>query len=190
MRMRIHMLRQKGATLLEVLITLIIMAFGLLGIAGIQAEIHRLELESYQRSQAIVLMNSMVDRMNLNRSEAISGAYATSEPLGVGSAEQDCAGTSGAALDLCEWANLLRGAAEKSGTNPVGAMSEARGCITAFTQNNSGACQTGYQIDVIWLASTPSSGSSTTCGADLFDANYAAYRRAVSARVATGASAC
>lgn len=194
MRMRLNLLKQAGSTLLEVMITLVIMVFGLLGIAGVQAEIHRLELESYQRSQAIVLLNNMADRMKANRSQAAKGVYAINGFVGIGSdvggSGDDCSALTGVDQDKCEWSKLLKGAAEKSGENPIGAMSEARGCISAFSQKIAGYCQTGYQIDVVWLAVTPSVVSQNTCAGDQFAPEYGAYRRVISTRIATGASIC
>ena len=46
--------RQRGASLIEVLVTLVIVAFGLLGIVGMQARLQVSEMEAYQRSQALL----------------------------------------------------------------------------------------------------------------------------------------
>ncbi|HEY0563491.1 MAG TPA: prepilin-type N-terminal cleavage/methylation domain-containing protein, partial [Methylophilus sp.] len=51
--------KQQGSTLLEVLITIVILAIGLLGLAGLQSRLHVSEMESYQRAQALVLLNDM-----------------------------------------------------------------------------------------------------------------------------------
>ena len=56
--------------MLEVLVTIVILAFGMLGLAGLQSKIFIAEMESYQRAQAVVLMNSMVERINANRNAA------------------------------------------------------------------------------------------------------------------------
>ena len=40
----------RGATLLEVLITIVILAFGLLGLVGLEAKMQTSEVESYQRA--------------------------------------------------------------------------------------------------------------------------------------------
>ena len=60
-------LRQRGASLIEVLVTLVIVAFGLLGIVGMQARLQVSEMEAYQRSQALLLLNDMANRIAINR---------------------------------------------------------------------------------------------------------------------------
>lgn len=55
-------LQQAGVTLIEVLVTIIILAFGLLGLAGLQAKVQLTEVESYQRAQAIDTMSSMSEK--------------------------------------------------------------------------------------------------------------------------------
>ncbi|MFH1603933.1 MAG: prepilin-type N-terminal cleavage/methylation domain-containing protein, partial [Pseudomonadota bacterium] len=40
---------QRGTTMLEVLVTIVILAFGMLGLAGMQSKIFTAEMESYQR---------------------------------------------------------------------------------------------------------------------------------------------
>ena len=96
--------RQRGVTMLEVLIAIFILTLGLLGAAGIQSQMQIAEVEAYQRAQAIVILRDMVDRVNANRKNAAS--YVTSTPLG--SSAQDCSAvTAVAAKDLCEWNNAL-----------------------------------------------------------------------------------
>src|SRR5215471_13778626 len=147
---------QTGFTLLEILIAIVLVAFGLLGLFGLQAKAQKAETESYERTQALVLIQDMVDRMNANRSDAFSQAYVTASPVGGGGALVDCSGKTGADLDLCEWGNLLRGSAETagnaacstaSGAGCVGAMLSASGCIiydaTAELADSTGAVQAG-----------------------------------------------
>jgi len=133
--------RQRGFTMIEILITLVVLLIGLLGLIGLQARTQQAELESYQRGQALVLLQDMADRMNSNRIAAKNGNYTTgtSTPLGGGGPLTDCSALTGAAFDQCQWANLLNGAAEvatggtcdtASGAKCVGAMLGARGCIT------------------------------------------------------------
>lgn len=197
----------RGSALLEVLITMVILAVGLLGLAGLQARVMVLESESYQRAQAIVIMNDMAERISANRANAAS--YITGAPLGhcdkpcVQAAVEDCValGYTGVQLDLCEWGNALKGsgvmADDSPGAAQVGAMAEAKACLSSFTATATKAfnrCQTGVQIDVVWRGRSSTVTPASACGAS--DSEYSAldgkagFRRAVSTRVGTGDTAC
>lgn len=65
----------KGFTLLEVLITMVVMSLGLLGFAGLQMASLKNSASAYQRSQATVLTYDMLDRMRANRAQAVAGTY-------------------------------------------------------------------------------------------------------------------
>lgn len=56
----------RGFTLLEVMITLIVFAVGLLGVAGLQMMSLRLISDSYYRTIAAIQVNDMIDRMRAN----------------------------------------------------------------------------------------------------------------------------
>jgi type IV pilus assembly protein PilV len=173
--------RQAGFTLLEVLVSIVVIAIGLLGLFGLQAKAQKAETESYGRTQALVLIQDIADRMNANRADTFSLAYVTATPVGGGGALDDCAGKTGADLDLCEWGNLLRGAAETSAGNAcstgsgagcIGAMTSASGCIAydaaSELPDSSGAVQAGtgiYTISVVWqgLSSTVVPVAQQTC---------------------------
>lgn len=190
---------ETGFTLLEILIAIIVIAIGLLGLFALQAKAQKAETESYQRTQALVLIQDIVDRMNADRTDAFSQAYVTASPVGGGGALVDCSGKTGADLDLCEWGNLLRGVAETSAGNAcstttgagcVGAMASASGCITydASTElaDSTGAVQSGtgiYTISVVWqgLSSTVIPAAQQTCVATL------SSERMVSATLRIGA---
>ena len=60
-------LRQSGLSMIEVLVTLIILLVGLLGLAGLMMQSQRSEMESYQRVQALILLQDMAGRINANR---------------------------------------------------------------------------------------------------------------------------
>ncbi len=66
---------QKGITLIEVLVALLILAFGTLGMAGLQAVSMRNNNSAYFRSQATFLAYDMLDAMRANRDEALNGNY-------------------------------------------------------------------------------------------------------------------
>ena len=98
---------QSGFTLLEVLITLIVLSVGLLGLAGLQTMSLRNNHDAYLRSQAIIQAYDLVDRMRAN-SGAVS-AYIKSGTDIVGTENVACdttAGCTSAAMalhDLFKW---------------------------------------------------------------------------------------
>lgn len=68
---------QRGTSLLEVLISVLIMAVGLLGIAAMQATALRNSQGSTERSQAVIQSYAIMDAMRANRDQALTGAYNT-----------------------------------------------------------------------------------------------------------------
>jgi len=66
---------QKGFSLIEILITLVIISYGLLGIAGIIVNSIKNNQSSYARSQAGLLANDIIDRMRANRVAAEASPY-------------------------------------------------------------------------------------------------------------------
>jgi type IV pilus assembly protein PilV len=147
---------QAGALLIEVLIAVLICAFGLLGFAGMQARAVSTDFESLQRSEALVLIEDMVSRMNANRANA--GDYVAAGLLGEGPMV-DCTGMTGADLDVCEWSNMIRGNAEQRGGANIGAMLSARGCITRPATSSD-----RYVISIAWQGIVPTAAPASPCG--------------------------
>ena len=58
---------QQGVTLLEVLISIVVLSIGLLGYAGLQTVSLKNNTSAFQRSQATMLTYDIVDRMRANR---------------------------------------------------------------------------------------------------------------------------
>ena len=184
----------RGASMVEVLVTLVILAFGLLGVAGLQTKIGTAEMESYQRAQALLVLSQMVDRMSNNTANAV--AYVTNGTVGTGDNQPaNCNGIAPTAnYDLCEWSNTLKGAAEQAAlTNAsVGAMVGARGCVTQLQAENPtlGVCTTGiYQVSIIWQGMTPTAVPALACGAGQYGGNDA-YRRVIAATVSVPTTSC
>jgi len=155
---------QRGMTLIEVLVTILILSIGLLGMAGLQSRLQMSEMEAYQRAQALLLLNDMANRIATNRNFAASYVTGTSSPLGAG---MDCTSITTSnqqQIDAGEWCNALQGAGETSGTSNLGAMLGGRGCV-----ENLGSGQ--YLVTVAWQGLTPISAppSSVACGAGSYD---------------------
>lgn len=196
------MIRQGGTSMIEVLVTIVILAFGMLGLAGLQARTMNMEMESYQRSQALVILNDMVSRIETPASLAGKSAaglaalqaYETgySAPLGGSSVLDDCSGqTIGAARDKCEWGKILNGAAESYSGNRIGAMIGARGCIVEIQapDGSKGVCSPGlYEVSVAWQGLFTTAAPNNNCGKNLYGDD--ALRRVISLRVTVGTSGC
>lgn len=69
--------RQRGAGLIEILVAVLILALGLLGMAGLQANALKTNQSSYARGQAVMLSYYMLDAMRADRASAISLSYNT-----------------------------------------------------------------------------------------------------------------
>ena len=144
---------QGGFSLIEILVTIGILMVGLLGLAALQTNATVAEMEAYQRSQALVLVQDMADRISANKANAAS--YVAND---IGLAVVNCAALTGAALDKCEWGNQLAGAAEvTAGGVKVGAMIGARGCITSPSANV-------YMVTVAWQGFSKAGGPAVLCG--------------------------
>lgn len=153
---------QAGFSLIEIMVSIVIIALGLLGLAGLQARATVTEFESYQRSQALILLNDMVDRINANRGSA--GCYAITTDsaagtpfLGATAASghagatpscaagfKDASGKARSEADLAAWNTALQGAGEIKGGAAVGALLGGRGCISY------NATTKAYTVTVVW----------------------------------------
>lgn len=107
--MPIKYLKNKGFGMIEVLITLVITATGLLGLASLQLNALKSNQFSYNRTQAVVLAYDMADRMRAN-SEAIDAKTYNQADRTVGSAcstSSGCSSTVMAKHDTYQWHQLL-----------------------------------------------------------------------------------
>lgn len=99
--------KSAGFTLIEVLIAMIILAGGLLGLAGLQATSLRNNQSAYNRSVATQLSYDMADRMRANVANA--ELLAASAYLGAPAQVSNCTAVAGctpaqmAQNDLFEW---------------------------------------------------------------------------------------
>lgn len=152
----------RGISMIEVLITVVILAVGLLGLAGLQLRLQASEMEAYQRAQALILLNDMASRLATNRANAAAYVVAADSPLGAG---MDCTG----AGELAAWCEALQGAGETSGNSSVGAMLGGRGCVEALPSD--GLPGSLYLITVAWQGLTPVSAppDGVACGQGLYD---------------------
>jgi type IV pilus assembly protein PilV len=176
---------QRGFTLIEILVTIVILVFGLLGIVGLQAKATNVEMESYQRGQALALLRDMESRIAASRGlveagfldDDVSstdgsvymgiGAEATNfvdgdgdcvPPPAVPPAWNDADKLVAAQFEACQWAMQLLGTAAQEGATNVAAMIGARGCLIRVEPPENNAVADFYVV-VVWQGVTPGSES-------------------------------
>lgn len=159
---------QRGALMIEVLVTIAVVVIGALGLMQMQGRLQKSEMESYQRTQALILLNDMASRISANRGDAAN--YVTTgltDPF-LGAGWVSCAAAySGAPstlqkVDSVQWCLELQGAAETLSGASVGTMLGGRGCVQP-----AGADQ--YMVTVVWQGLTPISTPPVTCGVNEYD---------------------
>lgn len=175
-----------GFSMLEILIALVISLVTLMGAAGLVVRTVQQEVEAVQRLQALTLAQDMVDRININRQ--VVSCYsngANGMSVGKGGTPPTCSsGTASQNLradtDIDDWHNLLLGSAEQtSGNDNIGAMIDARGCITQVN-----AADRTYRVTVVWQGMSETVAPASSCGQNQYSTEKA--RRAVSLLVRIG----
>ncbi len=132
---------QRGSTLIEVMIAVLVLAVGLLGLMSLQINGKKATFQALQRSSASTLAQDMLTRLRVNpNTSADPTLFATDYDTGaligsgLGGGQQaalglDCAGAGGcsatqlAAYDLFTWEQRLDDAVTSSGLiNPTGCI--------------------------------------------------------------------
>jgi type IV pilus assembly protein PilV len=148
-------LRQRGMSMLEVLITLVVFSLGVLSVAMLQGVSSRANYEAVQRTTAAYVANDLLERMRANPTAL--ELYMPAGPLGNGSlgAEPapDCASLANvctpdqlALHDLWQWEQILDGVAEADGASATGGLLEPNACITG----PAGGGQGTYTVSIAW----------------------------------------
>lgn len=97
---------QRGMSLLEVLVAIVVLALGLLGLAALQMTSLKGGHGAYLRSQAAQMAYDMSDRLRANRDGAPDYAFALPDPRPACDRTLVAAGTL-PQRDVAEWLNTL-----------------------------------------------------------------------------------
>lgn len=187
------MIRQAGMNLVEVSIALLLTTIGALGFLTLMLQMQTSELETNQREQATRILYQVADSIKSN--PYAEGCYALANQengpfsyIGSGfSGSLSCQAYGNSQVqaiakqDLQNWDAALKGANVTLSGTEVGAMKQARGCISFDN------VQDVFTIDVVWQGESPTSLSTASCGDDLYfdpDGNIDnRYRRIISTKV-------
>lgn len=194
------MKQDRGFSLIEVMITIFVLAVGLLGLAGLQARALNAEVDAVSRGQALLMLNDLADRMASNLTELKASTTAgtgynqqtaggVKTVFGTGYAN-DCisvanntlalqaaccaAKASLAARDLCEWDLALKGTALTSTGGKVGSVAEVRACVFRYAADV-------FEIDVVWRGrgSGASMAADMTCGSSAITSSRSGVSRRI-----------
>ena len=122
--------RSSGFTLLEVLVSLIVLGIGLLGVAKLMLVSTRSNDSAYLRTQALELANGILDNMRANRASALQNSYqvalgAYANPGVTCDSGTPCSPAQLASYDLYQWKTRL--------ATPTGALPGGDGSVTMAT---------------------------------------------------------
>jgi type IV pilus assembly protein PilV len=157
--------RQRGVSLVEILVTMVLMAVGLLGLAGLQARGLQVNQGSLYRSTAEIMVEDLADRLRaVLDTGAAPGAIAIATFTGgAGGAFTPASNPSGLDPSLANW--LATSLAQLPGGPVPGGVAVPCGASLPCLQVGVG---TGYPVDVTldvyWNDTRATQGGSPTAG--------------------------
>lgn len=159
--------------MIEVLITLIVVAIGVLGVVAIQALSKKNNVDSLSQTIAAQLSLDILERMRGNNSRAALAAYynnapnratvpATEPTPNCRTSGTPCTPAQMAVHDIWAWDQQLKGANEKISTTLTGGLVNPTACIDGPAGGDSGI----YTVTIAWRAPTElPSNAAVACGA-------------------------
>lgn len=159
---------QAGFTLVEVMVTVFVVAIGLLSAAALQVVSKKAAFDALQRSTATVIAQDMLERIRANKAQvtlyASSGAKLTTTPPTPSCGKSNaCDAVALVDYDLSQWWAALDGADEQiaevgGSAKSAGGLQLPMGCI-----RNNGAV---VEVVVAWRGLTEIEQATDTAGDD------------------------
>ncbi len=172
--------RFAGFALVESMVTVVVVAFGLLGVAGLVSRSFVTEVDAMQRAQAAMLLQDMVTRIEGNRANV--AAYVTGDSGITGYVSTTVAGVTTISFascdpaapmvdrDRCAWGQLLAGGNERIDNANAGVLVGAMGCVHEMDAFNR-----VYAVTIAWQGASAGAApivdnnfAPTGCGRDQF----------------------
>ena len=172
--------RFAGFALVESMVTVVVVAFGLLGVAGLVSRSFVTEVDAMQRAQAAMLLQDMATRIDGNRGNAaayvtgdsgITGYISTTTPTGTAYSYVSCDPAAPMVdRDRCAWGQLLAGGNERIDNTNAGVLVGAMGCVHEIDAFNR-----IYAVTIAWQGASAGAAPivdnnfpPTGCGRDQF----------------------
>lgn len=141
---RSYSLSSQGFSLIEVLVSLVLVSISVLGTLSVQTRVAQQNLHAYSRSQAVSLAYDMAERMRLNTQAVIDGSYTLNlkaDPV---------AGSSIASQDLSGWINSVSTLLpEGDGAISVDAVNRRASITICWTKDRNNSCSESYLLRIL-----------------------------------------
>ena len=157
--MRMHPMRlvQSGATLIEVLVSVVVSSVGLLGLAGLMATTAKVNQGTYQRTQVGLAVQALIESMHVNPAAVAQGRYdgvqRGTAAAAIDCRRQACNASARADYDLARFRSALDAA-----------LPDARASL--ICDASAGAVASGYdgicRIDIDWSERSLAKGGEAT----------------------------
>ncbi len=191
---------QRGVSLIEVLVSLVILGLGVLSVVALQLVSKRNTGDAGAQQFAAQLSYGTIERMRMNSSAAGLTQYEVTASNGIGRGQQGanepsptctsgspCQPAQLAVHDLWLFEQMLDGAPEVVGTTKTGGLVNPTACISGPAGGAAGV----YTVTIVWKSKTPipnpTGYDNTFCGFNATDAsgNWL-YGSATDCQTATG----
>jgi len=158
--------KQKGSSLIEVLVAVFVVSIGLLGVARMEIFSTQSGYAAIQRTSAANIAHDFMEKMRANPSElaAYAGLALGDGSLAMPAADcrvNNCTTADIATWDTWVWEQQLIGSAEVAAGVNTGGLADPRGCITGPAAGGPGE----YTIAIAWRGQQSQPNPATTnCG--------------------------
>lgn len=168
--MRSCIQRQKGFSLIELLVAVVIFSVGLLAIAGLQTVSKRANFEGMQRATATQVANGLLEDMRTNGAGMLvylaagdfGGGVLGNEPVPDCSGAAPCNALQKATHDLWFWESIVDGDQETNANGSAGGVVSPTICVNGPIAGEAGI----YVVTVAWYGTVSLSDSGiSNCGA-------------------------
>lgn len=162
---------QTGFTLIEVLVTFLLTAIGLLGLASLQINSINNGFEAQQRALVTTLVDDMAERVRMNPVGALENFQSFDPETPCPAVDVNAEALTPelrAGWDKCQWAATLRGLSVKTtsdDTRGLGAPIGAMGCLGTSTRPGA---EVVVRVAVAWQGLTPQVAPFASCGTGEF----------------------
>ncbi len=168
--------KQLGITLIEVLVTVLILAIGGLGIASMQLAGLKYTNGAYARTQSVILANDMINKIQSNRTFALDlnndGTFGNNEPYTIPTFGSIITSTKDCTQDECDTQELADYDLSTWLDEVARVLPAGRGRITLINQPNAGITERQFNISLQWREVANSSDQDATQDSELKSVTY------------------